>query len=172
MKLFMRAKILAVAVATAAFVAPSLETGTYAQEAPAKVESSISAYTVTLAEDGKEIKVPAKKVSPGGTIEYQLSYKNISDEPLEEFVILGNVPASTSYLSAVPLEATRAIFEVSVSDIGWATPPIVRYKEDDSGIMRPVEVPKDEFEALRWRLAEPISPGEEVSATYRIKVEE
>ena len=64
-----------------------------------------------------------------------------------------------------------AIFEVSVSDIGWATPPVIRYVEDEEGILQPAEVPDEEFEALRWRLVEPIAPGEEVSASYRIRVE-
>ena len=96
----------------------------------------------------------------------------MSDDALSNFVILGNVPGSTRYLSAQPLEEIQAVFEVSVEDIGWVTPPVIRYIDSGDGVMRPVEVPEEEFEALRWRLAEPITPGEEVSATYRIKVED
>lgn len=137
----------------------------------AKIESKIAAFTITLDENGNERRERATTVSPGGVIEYQLSYRNISGQPLSDFVILGDVPPATYYLSAERLDMPEAVFEVSVADIGWGAPPLIRYVRDEAGIMRPVKVPEAEFEALRWRLAEPIIPGEEVSATYRIKVE-
>lgn len=143
----------------------------YAQEAPAKVESEIAAYTITLDEEGKEQRALADVVSPGGIIEYEMTYRNVSDEPLGDFIIQGGVPDATYYHSAEQLDALRATFEVSVADLGWATPPIMRYVDDGTGVLRPVEVPEEEYQVLRWRLKQPITPGEEVSATYRIKVE-
>jgi len=143
---------------------------TWAQEQAPKVETAISAYTIVVDEKGNEVRETASTVSPGGIIEYQLSYRNVSDDALSNFIILGDVPEATEYLSAQPLGETLAVFEVSVEDIGWATPPVIRYIDDGDGVLRPVNVPEEEFEALRWRLAEPITPGEEVSATYRIKV--
>ena len=143
-----------------------------AQEGTPSVESDITAYTITLDEEGSEIRQLADQVVPGGIIEYKLTYKNVSSEALSDFVILGKVPEATDYDSAQSVQEVQAVFEVSVSDIGWTTPPVIRYEDDGTGIMRPVKVPEEEFEALRWRLAEPISPGEEVSATYRIRVED
>jgi len=143
----------------------------YAQEAPAKVETEIAAYTITLDEEGKEQRALADVVSPGGIIEYEMTYRNISDEPLADFIIQGGVPDATQYFSAQPLDVLRATFEVSVADIGWASPPVTRYVDDGTGVLKPIAGPKEEYQALRWRLAQPITPGEEVSATYRIKVE-
>lgn len=143
-----------------------------AQDAPAKVESRIAAFSILQDEDGEDIRKPATTIAPGGVIEYQLSYRNISDEALSDFVILGDVPEATIYIAGGSVDTVPAVFEVSVAGIGWATPPIVRYVKDEAGALRSVNVPESEFEALRWRLAEPIIPGEEVSATYRIKVEE
>ena len=143
----------------------------FAQEASAKVESEIVAYTITLDEEGKEQRILADVVSPGGIIEYELTYRNVSEEPLGNFIIQGGVPDATQYYSAQPLDALLATFEVSVADIGWATPPVTRYVDDGTGVLSPVAVPEEEYQALRWRLAKPITPGEEVSASYRIKVE-
>ena len=155
-----------------AFAGSAIGASALAQEKPVKVESEISAYTIVTDEEGNEIRETASKVSPGGIIEYELRYRNVSEDALSNFVILGDVPDATQYLSAQPLGEALAIFEVSVEDIGWATPPVIRYVDDGDGVLRPVDVPEEEFEALRWRLAEPITPGEEVSATYRIKVEQ
>ena len=143
-----------------------------AQEPETVVESNIAAYTITLDKDGREIRQSADQIVPGGVIEYTLTYKNVSDEALSDFVILGKVPDATDYHSAQAVKQAQAVFEVSVRDIGWVTPPVMRYEDDGTGVLRPVEVPEEEFEALRWRLAEPITPGEEVSATYRIRVED
>ncbi len=142
-----------------------------AQKEQSKVVSYIEAFTIHQDESGEEVRAPAESVSPGGVIEYQMTYKNISEDMLGEFIIRGDVPPETYFLSSRDLPDVPAIFEVSVSDIGWATPPVIRYVEDEEGILRPAEVPDEEFEALRWRLVEPIAPGEEVSATYRIRVE-
>ena len=168
-KLFKRT-ITRVAVATATVL--SLWVGPIsAQEEVQKIATSIEAFTIIEDEAGEEVRAPAERVSPGGIIEYQMTYKNVSEDVLSHFVIRGDVPEATYYLSSEDLQNALAVFEVSVADIGWASPPVVRYVEDDAGILRPIEVPDEEFEALRWRLAEPIIPGEEVSATYRIRVE-
>ena len=143
-----------------------------AQDGDAKIVSHIEAFTIAQTEDGAEVRGPADTISPGGIIEYEMTYKNISEDPLELFIIRGEVPRSTFYLSGEEDISVPAVFEVSVADLGWNTPPIVRYVEYEAGILRPVEVSEEEFEALRWRLAEPITPGEEVSATYRIRVED
>ena len=142
-----------------------------AQDEHAKVVSHIEAYAIEQDDAGQEIRLTAESINPGGIIEYHMTYTNISDASLAQFVIQGDVPNETTYVSAGEVNDAPAIFEVSVADIGWASPPVIRYVEDNEGILRPVEVPDEEFEALRWRLVEPINPGEVVSATYRIKVE-
>lgn len=144
---------------------------TVAQEEVAKIVSTIEAFTIVQDEAGQDVRAPADAINPGGVIEYEMTYKNVSEDALSELIIRGDVPQQTYYLSSEELKNAPAVFEVSVADIGWATPPVIRYVEDEEGILRPVEVSDEEFEALRWRLAEPILPGEEVSATYRIRVE-
>jgi hypothetical protein len=156
-------------VAGLSLIVGSLATG---QERAPAVQSDITAYTITLDADGREVRKVADQIVPGGIIEYTLTYKNVSREALSDFVILGKVPEATDYHSSEAIKQVQAVFEVSVSDIGWTTPPVMRYEDDGTGVLRPVKVPEEEFEALRWRLAEPITPGEEVSATYRIRVED
>jgi len=141
-----------------------------AQEGPVQVESQMRAFALTHTVDGGLIRTPVAQAMPGQIVEYELSYRNISDEALDDFILVGELPVAAEYLSAAALNGPKAVFEVSVADIGWVLAPAVRYVDDGKGILRPVAIPEKEFKALRWRMAEPIDPGGEVSAIYRVRL--
>jgi len=141
-----------------------------AQEVSVQVESQMRAFELTHTANGELIRTPVARAIPGQIVEYELSYRNISGEALEDFIIIGEFPVSAEYLSSAALSGPKAVFEVSVADMGWVLPPAVRYAKDGKGILRPVAVPEKEFKALRWRMAEPIAPGGEVLAAYRVRI--
>jgi len=141
-----------------------------AQVARAQVETKKRAFALTHAANGELIRTPAARALPGQILEYELSYRNMSDVALDDFILVGELPIAAEYVSNAALNGPKAVFEVSVADMGWVLPPVVRYMDDGKGILRPVAIPEENFQALRWRLAESIAPGEEVSASYRIKI--
>lgn len=143
-----------------------------AQKKPAQVEGHMQAFELKHAAVGALIRTPLARAMPGQMVEYELSYRNISGEALDGFIIVGALPVAAEYVSRAALKGPKAVFEVSIEDMGWVLPPAVRYIDDGKGILRPVAVPEKEFKALRWRLAEPITPGGEVSATYRVRITE
>ena len=145
--------------------------GAYAQADAPAVEAALVAFA--LEADGNRSETPLNTddgVLPGQVLEYELSYKNVSDEALSDFVVLGDVPDETVFESAGAFEQYDAVFEVEVPGIGWSMLPVIRYVPDEHGVLIEQAVPSEEFEALRWRLLEPVFPGEEISISYRIKI--
>jgi len=142
--------------------------GAFAQSG--EVEATLTAYAVTVQEDGAEALAPASEIKPGGIIEYEIDYRNATEDPLENFVILGDVPEQTTYLSVTSVEGFQSELEVHVPDIGWSLEPVIRYVQDDTGALVPMTVQPEEYDALRWRMPNALAPGEEISVSYRIRV--
>jgi hypothetical protein len=135
-----------------------------------EVEATLTAYAITIEEDGAERASPASEIKPGGIIEYEIDYRNATEDPLENFVILGDVPDKTTYLSVTSIEGFQGELEVHVPDIGWSLEPVIRYVQDDTGALVPMTVQPEEYDALRWRMPNALAPGEEISVSYRIRV--
>jgi len=135
-----------------------------------EVEAKLTAYAVTLNEDGNEQLEPAGEIKPGGIIEYDIDYRNASEDPLDNFIVLGDVPDRTSYLSVTAVEGFESELEVHVPGIGWSLEPVVRYVQDETGALVATPVEPEEYDALRWRMPNALAPGEEISVSYRIRV--
>ena len=135
-----------------------------------EVEATLTAYTVTVLDDGAEQLAPAKEIKPGGIIEYDIDYRNATDDPLEDFIVLGDVPDQTTYLSVTSVKGFKSELEVHVPGIGWSLEPVIRYVQDETGALVPMTVQPEEYDALRWRMPNALAPGEEISVSYRIRV--
>ncbi|MEO9970248.1 MAG: hypothetical protein ABJG15_10600 [Hyphomonadaceae bacterium] len=155
-------------VLAASLAALYLAGGAHAQSG--EVEATLIAYAVTLDEDGGALLEPAGEITPGGIIEYEIGYKNATDDPLDDFVVLGDVPDQTHYLAVTAVEGFESDLEVHVPGIGWSLEPVIRYSEDENGTLVGTPVPPEEYDALRWRMPNALAPGEEISVSYRIQV--
>lgn len=138
-----------------------------ADEAP--LESRLEVVNVIQGDDGESLK-PAERIAPGAVLQYSLDYKNASEEAFEAFTILGPIPENTEFLPETQTADRRSVFEAKVEGLDWAQPPVTRYETDAEGILRSVEVPASQYTAVRWRLAEPLAPGDSASAAYRVRV--
>lgn len=135
-----------------------------------EVEAKLTAYSVTLQEDGAEQLEPNGEIKPGGIIEYDIEYKNATDGALENFVVHGDVPDQTTYLSVTSVEGFNSQLEVHVPGIGWSLEPVIRYVQDETGTLVATPVQPEEYDALRWQMPNALAPGEEISVSYRIRV--
>lgn len=141
-----------------------------AQAQSGEVEATLTAYSVSLTQDGTEQLDPASDIKPGGVIEYEIDYKNATDDPIDNFIVLGDVPDQTHYVAVTAVEGFESKLEVHVPGIGWSLEPVIRYVEDEHGALIGTKVPPEEYDALRWRMPNALAPGEEISVSYRIRV--
>jgi len=134
------------------------------------VAVELTAYAVTVSAEGEEELSPTTEVDPGAIIEYEIDYRNMTQDPLDNFTVLGDVPDQTTYLSVTAVKGFNSELEVHVPGIGWSLEPVIRYVRDETGTLVPTEVPPEEYDALRWRMPNALAPGEEISVSYRIRV--
>jgi uncharacterized repeat protein (TIGR01451 family) len=143
----------------------------HAQAADASpLKSELAAFTVSVDSEGREAREPADRVIPGGLIEYELSYENVGGSDLSGLVINGQIPDSTVFVNETASASAPATFEVLVGDLGWVAYPPVRYVESDAGTLVAEPVGPEEFQSVRWVLADSLQPGERVEARYRTRV--
>ena len=161
----MRFPMMAFAILVASF------TASHALAQDEAVRSTLEAHAVTTAEDGSEVFAPAETIKPGGVIEYRIVYENLTDAPLNNFVVNGAIPESTAFISESNRSSVGAVFEVEVSDLGWSTAPAYRTVVSDGGVETLERIPAREYTAIRWQLAEPLGAGESVQSIYRVQVD-
>ena len=141
-----------------------------AQAASGEVSSSLEAFLVVPGKDGQEKFEPAKRVSPGETIEYRIAYENGTEGPLSEFVINGRVPENTLFVEGRDKTSHTATLEAMVADLGWVRVPAFREVTAEDGTRQRVRVGAHEYSAVRWRFNEAMPPGARFEATYRVTV--
>ncbi|MEO0548288.1 MAG: hypothetical protein AAFZ91_00085 [Pseudomonadota bacterium] len=150
--------------AIGAFTASTLFGVANAQDA---LESSLSAFVVSSDDTGKETLVETEEIAPGETIEYVLTYKNVSDSALSGIVVSAPVPASTIFVADSASTDTDALFEVSADDgATWATPPLTRQTDNGDEIIPPAE-----YDMVRWTPEAAIEAGISWGFEYRISVQ-
>ena len=144
--------------------------GTSALAASGDVVGTMEAYLVSHTASGEEQFSPAKRVIPGGIIEYRVTYKNESKAALSQFVINGKVPANTVFVDGQSRTTVTAVLEADVAELGWVSLPAFRDVTRDDGSVQRIRVAPNEYGAVRWRLKNSINPGRKVMAVYRVRV--
>ena len=144
--------------------------GTPAVAASGDVVGTMEAYLVLRSASGQEQFSSAKRVIPGGIIEYRVTYKNESKAPLSQFVINGKIPTNTVFVDDKNRTTQSAVLEADVAELGWVSLPAFRDVTRDDGSVQHIRVAPNEYGAVRWRLKNSINPGREVMAVYRVRV--
>ena len=136
------------------------------------VSSKLEAFIVSETRNGNERFTKANRVTPGELIEYRISYRNNTSDPLGAFTVNGDVPSRTVYVAQSQQADLPAVFQAEVADLGWVDVPAFREITNQDGTIEKVQVSPDEYQNLRWRLAESLPPDREVNVTYRIRVDQ
>ncbi len=135
------------------------------------LSSQMDAYVIEVTKDGKELRKPAENVYPQDKIEYELTYTNQTDNPLNGLVITGPIPVNTVYLGSTNNTLVDSEFVVSI-DGGktFESEPVKREIVKDGQKIQ-IIIPPEKYTAVRWIPKEPIDSMERQIFTYRIEVE-
>ncbi|KJG06470.1 hypothetical protein UB33_09505 [Photobacterium angustum] len=132
--------------------------------------SQMNAYLIEVDKNGKELLKPADEVSPKDTVEYQLVYKNHSDQSLSGLVITGPIPENTQYVGNTGKTIIESKFLVSIDGGStFETEPVKREIMKD-GKKVEVIIPPEKYTDVRWIPEGPIKASEQQIYTYRIEV--
>lgn len=129
--------------------------------------SEMKAFVIESDASGTLKRNETEEVEPGDTVEYELTYRNVSDAPISGLIVSAPVPSETAFVPDSAMGIADSIFEVSV-DNGetWTSPPV--YREGDAGRE---EIPASEYDLVRWLPQVEMPAGEEWRFGYRVNVE-
>ena len=155
---------------SAAALSISITGNAIADNGPLK--TSMDAYVITKDANGKEIAEKTTEVEPKQTVEFRATYKNMSNDTLENVVISGPIPKSTHYQAGSAKTQVAATFEVSI-DGGktFESEPVKRMRKSANGEMIEVIIPASEYTNVRWIPTSGIAGNETQYYSYRVSVE-
>lgn len=133
-----------------------------AMEATQRVEREV----VTTAPDGTQqvSRLPADAVVPGEIIVYTLDYVNTDAEPATDLVLAMPVPAEIVFAEG-SADRSGAVVEYSADGGASFSDRFTLTVVDADGMQRAAEAA--DISAVRWRLAEPVAPGESGMVSFK-----
>ena len=141
-----------------------------AKKSTAPLQSEMKAFVVNTNAKGQERLRAVKKVEPGETIQYQLTYKNVSKKALQAITVTGPVPANTRFVGKSTKTAARSNVLVSI-DGGkkFEKEPVRRLRKID-GKKKMVVIPAEKYTHVRWKTSSALDAGKTQVFSYRVKV--
>ncbi|CAA0091488.1 Uncharacterised protein [BD1-7 clade bacterium] len=109
-------------------------------------------------------------VEPGQVLEYQLTYTNNTEKPLQITAATGLIPENTAYVTGSAEGQVVAEFLVSIDKgTNYESEPVKRTRTV-GGKTETYIVPVSEYTNVRWVKPEPIEAGKSQIYQYRVKV--
>ena len=138
------------------------------QPAKSPLQNSMSAYVVTVNQEGKEVLQPATEVEPGQIVEYALRYENKGSKALKDIIVTGPVPSATAYIGKSAHTEAKAELRVSI-DGGktFESEPVKRIVTNADGKKVEKIIPASEYTHVRWIMQEPLNSGVVQNFAYR-----
>lgn len=151
------------AIGTVATVAAKKSTG--------PLKSDMKAFVVHTNAKGQERLSAVKKVEPGETIQYQLTYKNVSKKSLKDITVTGPIPSNTRFVGKSTKTAVRSNVLVSI-DGGkkFEKEPVRRLRTMANGKKKMVVIPAEKYTHVRWKTRSALNAGKKQVFSYRVKV--
>lgn len=155
------------------FAATLLPIASQAQNAAAEspLQSELKVFVVGTDAEGEETLVATESIEPGQTVEYQLTYSNVSEGALSRIRAIGPVPESTFYIGDSATEKASVLLEYSV-DGGetFSVPPLqVTITDEETGETETIEARPEHYNQLRWTIPT-LAPGQSIDLKYRVTV--
>ena len=135
------------------------------------LRSWLKAWLIKYDSEGKEVWFPADSARPGDIILYELTYKNISNEPIKNLIPQIPIPHNTVYIEGSAISTIPADVEFSI-DGGktFKKPPIFYYVKKPNGEMVRKKATPDMYTNIRWKLKRDLNPQEIVKLSFKVKV--
>lgn len=162
-------------VTRAGFGAVLLATSALALQAE-ELRSNFELFIVETNDAGVEQLVERESVKPGETIHFAIQHENLSDETMDDLVIVGPVPEGVTINLGSEASSHEASFEIQAEmdpelpGLEWSTLPALRKIIEEDGTIRMEPVPEDIIEAVRWTLDTSLAAGEQAQNSYRVIV--
>lgn len=138
-----------------------------AAESPLEIE--LKAFLFSHGERGPLLSEDAE-IMPGQIIEYELSYTNVSNEPLFEVNATAGIPEETAFIDGSATQSASLEPEYSVDGSNFSTPPVYIDVENEDGETERIEASSEAYRALRWQIQE-LGSNESRSFIYRVQVD-
>lgn len=133
-----------------------------------KVTSKVQKMII-INEDGKKHYqfVPADKVLPGETIQYNTFFQNISNKPTNNINIVNPIPKHTVYLpNSAQGKNTQTVFSVDGGKhYGEAGTLKVRGKDGKWHLAKP-----SDYTHIQWQYQGSLAPKEQQVVTFRVRL--
>ncbi len=117
------------------------------------------------AADGRESRANADTAKPGDILEYVVTYRNTTREPVRDLQATLPIPPATEL---VPGSARPATVRASLDAREFAAVPLKRKVKRDGRELEE-SIPLHEYRYLRWAIAE-LRAGESMTFTARVRV--
>jgi len=133
--------------------------------AKAPVEARLDVERIVRAPDGHESRSSADSAKPGDILEYVVTYRNTTRDPVRDLQATLPIPPATELVAGSARPATA---RASLDSREFAAMPLKRKVKRDG---REVEesVPLHDYRYLRWSIAE-LRGGESMTFSARVRV--
>ena len=122
---------------------------------------------VQVRRDGNlETTQPAAAAKPGDVLEYAVRYQNRGDGPAEALIPTLPIPSGTQY---EPTDRTPKPSQASLDGVSYGAIPLRRRTRVADGTFREVDVPVQEYRALRWNVGR-LDAASEVTVRARVRI--
>jgi uncharacterized repeat protein (TIGR01451 family) len=144
-------------------------TAVMAKSSPIKTQ--MEAYTISIDKEGKEVASKSLEATPRQTIEYRVTYENVSKSLLSGLKIKAPIPASTTYKQDSNKTEIVSTFMVSI-DGGktFESEPVKRMVKGADGKMIEKVIPASKYTHVSWAPKAGIKASEKQLYTYRVAV--
>jgi uncharacterized repeat protein (TIGR01451 family) len=152
------------------YALPLLLAGTFALAAPPALKVTQVAETekTVVAPDGSKqtMLVPAELVPPGGEVVYTVKFENVGTQPATDVVVTNPVPEHTRFVAnSAGGPGTEVTFSVDGGKT-FATPDRLNVRGPEGERAATA----DDYTHLRFRLLNPLPPGQVAYARFRTAV--
>lgn len=141
-----------------------------AEEPDSPLVSELRAFLVVDGELGEEL-TEADEIKPGQKLEYQITYRNVSDEPLNQLHAVGIIPGETSLLNeswSTP-SGVDVLFSADDGE-SFHRPPFMIIVTDQEGNPVEREATVEDYDQIRWGVPV-LQPGADLIVKYRVQVQ-
>ena len=140
------------------------------------LRANFELFIVETDEAGEEQLVERASVKPGEVIHFAIEHANLTEETLDDLVIVGPIPDGVTVKLGTEQSSHEAAFEVQAEmdpelpGLEWSALPALRKVIEEDGSVRMEPVPEDSIEAVRWTLDTALAAGDAALNSYRVIV--
>lgn len=137
------------------------------------VEGFISAYIVSIDDNGAEVSEVATVAEPGEIMEYRLTFVNNGDSSVSGLKVVDPIPENTTFVSDSARTEVTSSFEVSIDGgESFESEPVTRIETQADGSQKEVVIPPAQYTHIRWAVEDALQgEGGEHNYAYRVVVD-